>query len=729
MSDFSEKKATPAAAAIDVAKHVNYALGMVLGVDDFTQEHAYLANRDQWALRDLIGYGTANGLRVASELIDGEPALVVQPGSAVDVAGRLIRICTAQCARLNPWLDAHRVSVAPADLPLPAAVTVHLTLCYRDCPTDPVPVPGEPCRSEDEAMAPSRIADDFTLELRLAAPAQREEDALRDFVHWLKHAEIVDADPVTSLADLAAAVRAAAVLTLDPAPPALSFALPPAPLRVPRADACAYFREAFRIWTTELRPLVHVDRPCGSCGCGDPAVAAAASVSPDTCILLATITIPLTPDLAVDTAGTLAIDESRRPYLLHLRMVQDWLVCGNAGLPGPQGAVGAQGPAGAQGAAGEQGPIGPQGPAGSGGGGGGATGPQGPAGAQGAVGPAGPEGQAGATGAQGPAGPGGFVVAAGRVAADGAVITSFGGLKALLLPNLGLAVYQLIFEAFESKVRYVVIGSALAGFARRQSTAFEVIDAVGDEEFRKLVESRGINPDGGVFVRVQQSDGQPGEFGFMVEISRYPQLTRPIGPVIGPIGPIGPVRPVEPVGPIGPVRPIDPVRPVGPVRPIDPGPLRPIDTTPIRPVLTPAQPIDTIPVRPVQPVVTPVQPGITPVRPVLTPAQPIDTTPVRPVLTPAQPVQPVPTPVRPVLTPAQPAQPVVTPVRPVLTPVQPVTAPVRPVLTPVRPVIEPRTDPIARPARPVVTGGTPVKPVVKPPVKPVARPVIKKPTK
>ena len=42
----------------DPTKHVNYTLGMILGVDEFTQEFAYLSERDRWAVRDLAGYGT-----------------------------------------------------------------------------------------------------------------------------------------------------------------------------------------------------------------------------------------------------------------------------------------------------------------------------------------------------------------------------------------------------------------------------------------------------------------------------------------------------------------------------------------------------------------------------------------------------------------------------------------------------------------------------------------------
>ena len=39
--------ATPDAIAPDPSKHVNYTFGMLLGVDDFKQEFAYLIGRDQ----------------------------------------------------------------------------------------------------------------------------------------------------------------------------------------------------------------------------------------------------------------------------------------------------------------------------------------------------------------------------------------------------------------------------------------------------------------------------------------------------------------------------------------------------------------------------------------------------------------------------------------------------------------------------------------------------------
>ena len=53
------------------------------------------------------------------------------------------------------------------------------TACMDACPTDAMPIPGEPCRSDAELTQPSRLSDDFCLGFKLQPPKQREEDALR----------------------------------------------------------------------------------------------------------------------------------------------------------------------------------------------------------------------------------------------------------------------------------------------------------------------------------------------------------------------------------------------------------------------------------------------------------------------------------------------------------------------------------------------------------------------
>src|SRR5262245_2424804 len=146
MSSFAPRVATPRATPPDPSKHVNYNLGMVLGVDDFTQEFAYLSERNQRLARDLLGYGTVWGLRVFTEIESRGPRVVVENGVAVSPRGQLIHVPSAQCAYLNDWLNSERTRVELANRlgsPPSDSVTIYVALCYRECPTDKAPIPGE----------------------------------------------------------------------------------------------------------------------------------------------------------------------------------------------------------------------------------------------------------------------------------------------------------------------------------------------------------------------------------------------------------------------------------------------------------------------------------------------------------------------------------------------------------------------------------------------------------
>ena len=343
-----------AAAAPRPWLHVNYAKGMVLGVDDLTQEFAYLAGRDQWAVRDLLGYGTLSGLAVRVDDTAEGPRVRVAAGSAAVPSGRLVCVSAEQCALLDQWLakpenaalvdDTLAFSSPPAGS---GTLSLYLTLCYADCTTQPVPIPGDPCRSEDQLMADSRIADDYRLELRIAPPPQVEEDALRDFLVWLRAVPVVDGAPPAPVdaaleRQWAQGVRLAAQPWLDLAsasPPVSSpppgdylFDSPPTALAIASAHLTAFLRVALRVWVTELRPLWQ-------------ARAGAAEPRPDEdCVLLARLAVPVVwSGGAVGAwqvsgpAAAIAVDESRRPLLVHARLLEEWLL-GGASPPAP-GAV------------------------------------------------------------------------------------------------------------------------------------------------------------------------------------------------------------------------------------------------------------------------------------------------------------------------------------------------------------------------------------------------------
>lgn len=329
------------------AKHVNFNVGMVLGVDDFTQEFAYLSGRDQWLARDLIGYGTVRGLNVRMEVdaIKG-PRVVVEAGVALSPRGQLICVPAAQCAYLKDWVADHEEQITPnVSSPPNSDLQLYVVLCYRNCPTDDVPIAGEPCRSEDKLMAPSRLSDDFVLELRLQKPNQREEDAVRDFIAWLKQVHVSQTDPSTPLEDFLQAIRDAASewLTsplsspLSSPPGDFMFGSPPGNLVINVADATEYFRAAFRIWVTELRPR-WISRWHG---CAATHIDSDAAADED-CVLLAQLDVPLLP-LSPGTfdipSGDIPVIQDDRPFLVHLRMLQEWMF---SGLAAAEGGVQAQ---------------------------------------------------------------------------------------------------------------------------------------------------------------------------------------------------------------------------------------------------------------------------------------------------------------------------------------------------------------------------------------------------
>jgi hypothetical protein len=325
----------------------------VLGVDDFTQEFSYLSGRDQWIVAELLGYGTTSGLAIRLEDTPDGPRVHVSPGAAAVPSGKLVCIPRDQCGVINKWLakpenaqkvNAHLTASPPLSPPSGAgSLSLYLTLCYADCLTAPAPIPGEPCRSDDELMAPSRVHDDYKLEFSTEPPRQTEEDALRDFVAWLKQVKVTDGGPsVGNESVWIAALRNAAQpwFASPPLSPSAAaslgdylFGLPPASLVIDSGQFGAFLRVAFRFWVEELRPL-WMTRVCGS------------TSKPDAdCVLLTRLDVPVvwvggspTGAWQVDGhAASIIVDESRRPYLVHMRLLQEWLLGGSRGSSAAEG--------------------------------------------------------------------------------------------------------------------------------------------------------------------------------------------------------------------------------------------------------------------------------------------------------------------------------------------------------------------------------------------------------
>ncbi len=378
-------------APLDPNKRVNYAFGMVMGVNDFRQEQVHF----EWKHRNsnllLHGSGTVCGLRVtAAALKDGSDVEIqVSAGYAISPEGKWIWVERDQCAQLNQWLQ-EQGKASPA-----GPQTVYVNLCYRECESDLVPIAGRACATDDETRTASRIVETFSLQFSWKSPAQPAEDAVRDFGKLLAQVEIDHGSP-PSPDDSELLLQLVRNLGCQASPPLGS---PPflGPIYLPEGIACHTIHQALTIWATEVCPRL---KPSG-----------------DDCLLLACVHFEVDAGgnviINVDPQGNLLpdsvwVDDCDRPVLVPDRLKQE-LFCligaaqvGPPGPAGPSGAPGPTGPAGPKGATGATGPAGP-------------VGPQGPQGLTGPTGPAGPQGPQGLTGPAGPAGPQGPQGPAGKV--------------------------------------------------------------------------------------------------------------------------------------------------------------------------------------------------------------------------------------------------------------------------------------------------------------------------
>jgi hypothetical protein len=321
---------------LDPSKRVNYSFGLVLGVDEFLQEQTHLLEKHRRHNRMLHGFGTAAGLKVTVPGDVNPPEIRVASGLAVSPGGYDICVPSTMCAKVNDWLAANAQELHDRFGPPPVSIGVCVVLCYRECATDVVPVPGEPCRSDEDAMAPSRLADSFELKLCvstessppslmpigsppseasrlcLCPPPSARKTGEFEFGQLLRRIEIdAGGSPFATAAELEAAVRAILVLEAGGVPSPPSGTLTVDPLAAPEMLSIVA-----RTWVTDVLPeLLRRDKetPCGP-ACGK-------------CVLLAELQIQVAANDTVQGGPSgIAVDETRRPILLATTLMQEWLL-------------------------------------------------------------------------------------------------------------------------------------------------------------------------------------------------------------------------------------------------------------------------------------------------------------------------------------------------------------------------------------------------------------------
>jgi len=325
---------------LDPSKRVNYPFGLVLGVDEFLQEQTHFLEKHRRHNRMLHGFGTICGLKVSVPATVNPPEIRVAGGLAVSRGGFDICVPNVMCAKVNDWLKANADALRDRFGNFPATVSLSVVLCYRECATDIVPVPGEPCRSDESAMAPSRLADSFELQLCidepvgspplgsppfLSPPASGQSlvcgcplhSALQageiEFGRLVQRIDIKLTGPFSAAADFEAAVRA--ILDLEAgtvlSPPTGSLTSHP-------TTAPAMLATMSRVWATEVLPELLKRDTETSCG---PAC--------NKCVRLADVRIQVAANgTANGGPAGVTVDETRRPIVLATSVLQEWLLSG-----------------------------------------------------------------------------------------------------------------------------------------------------------------------------------------------------------------------------------------------------------------------------------------------------------------------------------------------------------------------------------------------------------------
>jgi hypothetical protein len=167
-------------------QRVAYAIGRMLGAEDFQAEQNYHRNRLARVAR-LLGTGTVYGLSVSCKP-DPNPDNIevrVEPGMAIDRAGRLIEVLGAVCIRLKKFLDAQSdsdLSLSFKDVGGPAMkVVADVFVRFVQCDRGKTPAFADNDYDATDAFTANRTLDGFRMELVL-----RKDDATLPVDPWEK---------------------------------------------------------------------------------------------------------------------------------------------------------------------------------------------------------------------------------------------------------------------------------------------------------------------------------------------------------------------------------------------------------------------------------------------------------------------------------------------------------------------------------------------------------------
>lgn len=159
-------------------QRVAYAIGRMLGAEDFQAEQNYHRNRLARVTR-MLGTGTVFGLNVTCKTDPNADNIEVrvEPGMAIDRAGRLIEVQNAVCIRLKKFLDGQSDSDLSLSLKDAGDKTMQLVsdvfVRFVECDRGKTPAFADNDYDATDAFTANRTLDGFRMELVLRKDAAK----------------------------------------------------------------------------------------------------------------------------------------------------------------------------------------------------------------------------------------------------------------------------------------------------------------------------------------------------------------------------------------------------------------------------------------------------------------------------------------------------------------------------------------------------------------------------
>jgi hypothetical protein len=146
----------------------HYFTGKLLVERDFTDEQRYYIDKLRHHHQRLHGWGVVCGMKVKQHPnTNCRPQFVViEPGTAIDCCGRELLIEQEELVDLWQFAEVQKLK----DEQPPTDHELQIRVCYRECPTEDIPVLYDECGCDDTRCAPNRILESFQVEVVVDPP-------------------------------------------------------------------------------------------------------------------------------------------------------------------------------------------------------------------------------------------------------------------------------------------------------------------------------------------------------------------------------------------------------------------------------------------------------------------------------------------------------------------------------------------------------------------------------